>query len=166
MAIIACMTLTSFVIVIQKRTVAFHAVRAHHGIIDFELVDKVDGRHAGNTAVQRADDAGCDDDRVIRTCRNDGGDVDIVGNNPQAAAPPPALMRGFHGRTDTDEQRRTVGDVFRNQPGNGVFRFDTGFGGRRADPPASFRPKMRRRDGVSGCRPPPTRGCHNVSSAG
>ena len=39
-------------------------VGTHDGIVDFELVDEIDGRHAGNTAIQGADHAGSDDDRV------------------------------------------------------------------------------------------------------
>ena len=55
----------------------------HDGIVNFELVDEIDSRHAGNTAVQGADHARSDDDRVVGTRRSDGGGVDVVGDNPQ-----------------------------------------------------------------------------------
>ena len=77
------MTLTSFVIVIQKRAVVFYAVGTHDGIVDFELVDEIDGRHTRNAAIQGADHAGSDDNRVVGTRRSDGSGVDIVGDNPQ-----------------------------------------------------------------------------------
>ena len=110
------------VIVIQKRAVVFYAVGTHDGIVDFELVDEIDGRHAGNTAVQRTDHAGSDDDRVVGTRRSDGSGVDVVGNNPQVFTLSDQLGGdGFHGGSDADKERGIVGNSGSNQPGNGVF---------------------------------------------
>ena len=94
----------------------------HDGIVDFELVDEINGRHAGNTTVQGADHPGSDDDRVVGTCRSDGGGVNIVGDNPQVFTLSDQLGgNGFHGGADADKQRGIVGNGGSNQSGNGVF---------------------------------------------
>ena len=111
-----------FIVVVQKRAVAFHAVRTHDGIIDFKLIDKINRRHARNPAVQGAHDAGCDDDGVVGARGRDGGNINIVGDNPQVFALLDQLGgNGFHRRAYTDKQRRIVGNVGGNQAGDGVF---------------------------------------------
>lgn len=72
-----------FIVVVQKRAVAFHAVRTHDGIIDFKLIDKINRRHARNPAVQGTHHAGGDDDGVVGARGRNGGNVNIVGDNPQ-----------------------------------------------------------------------------------
>ena len=112
----------SFIVVVQKRAVAFHAVRTHDGIIDFKLIDKIDRRHARNPAVQGANDAGSNDDGVVGARGRDGGNVNIVGDNPQVFTLLDQLGgNGFHRRAYADKQRRIVGNVGGNQAGDGVF---------------------------------------------
>lgn len=138
------------VIVIQKRAVVFYAVGTHDGIVDFELIDEIDSRHARNAAVQGADHAGSDDDRVVGTRRSDGGSVDVVGDNPQVFTLSDQLGGdGFHGCADADKQRGIIGNGGSNQTGNGVF-FPAADGCAAPALPLRLKrlPKMRRRDSV------------------
>ena len=111
-----------FVVEIEQRAVGFDTGSAEDGVIHFELVDEIDGGHAGDAAVHRPHHAGGDDDGVVRPAGHDGGNVDIVGDDAEVFMVFHQRERhGFDGGTDAHKQGNVVWDVLGNQVGNVGF---------------------------------------------
>ena len=73
--------------------------------VDPELADEVDRRLADDAAVARAQHAAGDDHLAVGVVGQDGGDVQVVGDHPQAAMPQQGLGHRLGGGADVDDQR-------------------------------------------------------------
>ena len=96
------------VVVVEQRAVFVDAGDADDADVDPELLHEVDGGLADDTAVAVAHEAAGDDDFRIRAARQDGGDVQVVGDDAQTPRPVLANERLgdlFGGRSDIDDER-------------------------------------------------------------
>ena len=116
---------THFAVVeVEQGAVVVDAVGAHDDVVHLELVDHVEGGHAGNAAILGTDHAAGDDDLEIRPAGDDAGDVDVVGDHPQVLVGDDQFAgHGLDGGTDAHEQRTVIGQVLGQQFGDaGFFR--------------------------------------------
>ena len=71
------------IVVVEQRAVVVDAVGTHDHVVDLELLDHVDRRHAGQPAILAAHHATGNDDFEVGAAGNDGGDIQVVGDDAQ-----------------------------------------------------------------------------------
>src|SRR5690554_6798640 len=109
------------IVELQQRTILIDTADPDDAEVHLELVDKVDGCLTDDATVARAHLAtGNDDVKVLFTLQN-GGYIEVVGNDLK----PLVLQQGFRYHfvtgTNIDEQRGVIGDVPGDKGGDTPF---------------------------------------------
>ncbi len=97
------------VVKVAQRAIGLDARDADERDVHLELADEVHRRLAHDAPVARAHHAASDDDLALGVAAQDGGHVQVVGDDAQAPVVQQRLGNGLGGGADVQDQRAVVG---------------------------------------------------------
>ena len=109
------------VVKVAQRAIGLDARDADERDVHLELADEVHRRLAHDAPVARAHHPASDDDLAFWVAAEDGGHVQVVGDDAQAPVVQQRLGNGLGGGADVQDQRAVVGHLFGHGARNAGF---------------------------------------------